>query len=194
MKAINTYITEKFQVSKDDIIVYNYYPKSTKELVKCIEEKIKKEGYGTKEKPLDLNDIDTSEIQYMNYLFDIYRGGSMLAKLSAIGYFDISNWDVSNVENMDNVFTDSAFDGDISKWDVSNVKTMQSMFGRSKFTGKNGSISNWDVSSVRNMRFMFYKSNFNGDINNWNVKDVYDMQYMFYECPLYDNPPKWYKI
>lgn len=194
MKAINAYISEKFQVSKDSINQnnYNYHPKSTKELVKCIEEKIKKEGYGTKDEPLDLNDIDTSEINYMNCLFDVHRGGIMLSKLSSVGNFDISYWDVSNVENMENMFTDSAFNGDISRWDVSNVKTMQSMFYHSKFSGENGDISNWDVSGVKNMRYMFYYSDFNGDIKNWDVSGVYDMYSMFDHSPLYDNAPKWY--
>ena len=39
------------------------------------------------------------------------------------------NWiDVSNVDNMANLFKDSDFNGDISKWDVSNVRNMQGMF------------------------------------------------------------------
>ena len=35
---------------------------------------------------------------------------------------DISNWDVSNVTNMNFMFHGSKFNGDISKWDVSNVQ------------------------------------------------------------------------
>ena len=77
---------------------------------------------------------------------------------------DISNWDVSNVTNMQNMFSGSEFNGDISNWDVSNVTNMQNMFGSSKF---NGDISNWDVSNVTEMKWIFSNSEFNGDISNW---------------------------
>ena len=35
---------------------------------------------------------------------------------------DISNWNVSNVKDMNSMFYGSKFNGDISKWDASNVK------------------------------------------------------------------------
>ena len=88
---------------------------------------------------------------------------------------DISNWDVSNVTNMQNMFSGSEFNGDISNWDVSNVTNMQNMFGGDF----NGDISNWDVSNVTNMQNMFSGSEFNGDISNWDVSNVTNMQNMF---------------
>lgn len=54
------------------------------------------------------------------------------------------------------------FNGDISQWDVSNVTNMQSMFEGSYF---NGDISLWNVSNVTNMSCMFKDSLFNGDIS-----------------------------
>ena len=44
---------------------------------------------------------------------------------------DISNWNVSNVENMTCMFKMTNFNGDISEWDVRNVKYMWHMFFRS---------------------------------------------------------------
>ena len=41
---------------------------------------------------------------------------------------DISNWDVSNVEDMNDMFYGSSFNGDITSWDVSNVEYMNYMF------------------------------------------------------------------
>ena len=167
MISLNSYITEKFQVSKDYKRQYAYQPKTKGELIDCIIEKTNKEGFGTKDKPLDLNDIDTSKITDMSYLFygsDNYR----LCNLSKNGNFDISDWDVSNVTNMEAMFYNSNFDGDISEWNVSNVKNMEYMFTFSQFTGKNGDISNWDISNVKNMYAIFYN------------------------CQLEDNPPKWY--
>ena len=50
----------------------------------------------------------------------------------------------------------SQFNGDISNWDVSSVTDMSDMFSESQF---NGDISNWDVSNVTNMIGMFYSLN-----------------------------------
>ena len=47
--------------------------------------------------------------------------------------------------DMGSMFKNSVFNGDISKWDVSNVESMNQMFYKSEF---NGDISNWDVSKV----------------------------------------------
>ena len=163
MNSLRHYITEKFQVSKDNIRPYNYYPKDKDELIECIKNKIKKEGLGTKNKPLDFNDIDISKVTDISHLFDLFDGE--LKKLSNIGYFDISDWDVSNVTNMEYVFYGSDFNGDISYWDVSNVT---------------------------NMKYMFCGSDFNGDISKWDVNNVEDMNYIFVRCPLEKNPPKWY--
>ena len=216
MKRITTYIQEKLIVN-NTIQGYNYHPKTKQELIECIQKKINKEGYGTKNKPLNLNDIDTSEITNMSYLFDAHNGSFILSQLSSIGYFDIYYWDVSNVENMYAMFFNSFFDGDLSCWDVRNVKNIIWMFGKSNFTGNisdwnvsnaenmdymfdgsrfNGDISNWNVSNVINMEGMFKDSEFtgeNGDISKWNVSNVENMKKMFDNCPLEKNPPKWYK-
>jgi surface protein len=77
---------------------------------------------------------------------------------------DISNWDVSNVQDMRHMFADSVFDGDISKWNVSKANDMQSLFLNSMF---NGDISNWNVSKVKNMNGIFSNSAFDGDISKW---------------------------
>ena len=90
---------------------------------------------------------------------------------------DISQWNVSKVESMERMFQDSVFDGDISNWNVSKVKNMSCMFSGAKF---NGDISKWNVSSVTNMSFMFSAAtSFNGDISNWDVSNVTDMGSMF---------------
>ena len=41
---------------------------------------------------------------------------------------DLSEWDVSNVTDMEATFAESGFDGDLSSWDVSSVTTMEFMF------------------------------------------------------------------
>ena len=113
MKTLKLYITEALHVNKDTKgDYYNYHPKDRDEIRKLVKKLIKERGNNA-----DLNDIDTSEITNMSYLFyDSKFNG------------DISKWDVSNVNNMRYMFMYSKFNGDISKWDVSNVKDMKYMF------------------------------------------------------------------
>ena len=105
---------------------------------------------------------------------------------------NISNWDVSNVTNMAQMFyVASSFNQDISNWDVSNVTNMENMFNTA--SSFNQDISNWDVSSLEKMSAMFYynsaafvindesvsfpPTSFNQDISNWNVSNVTNFSY-----------------
>ena len=58
----------------------------------------------------------------------------------------------------------------------------------------NSDLSRWDVSKVTDMGGMFYYcTQFNSDLSKWNVSDVSNMRYMFDNCPIENNPPKWFK-
>ncbi len=159
MKNLKDIILEKLVINKNTKIdKYHYHPKTNEELIQTVYRLINKRG-----EKADLNDIDTSEITDMSAVF--------------------SDNDVNK-----------SFDGDISEWDVSNVTNMKEMFLHSKFTGENGDISNWDVRNVEDMFQMFAYSYFNGDISKWDVSNVEEnMGWMFYKSPLEKNPPKWYK-
>ena len=125
-------------------------PISRDELRRIINQRISKEG-----KTCNLNDIDTSLIIDMSYLFyGLEFNGN------------ISDWDVSNVTDMSYMFYDSPFNGDISRWDLEKAKNLQSMFERSKF---NSDISRWKMPNVRNMSYMFCASDFNQDISRWMI-------------------------
>ena len=97
---------------------------------------------------------------------------------------DISEWDVSKIENMESMFLGSKFNGDISNWNVENVTNMSSMFYESEF---NGDISEWDTKNVIDMSWMFAFSKFNGDISYWIVKPITDTESIFLKCPLESN-------
>ena len=136
MKSLQNYITEKILINKNSKIAYNYHPNTRDELEDIIHKRIKSEG-----NECDLNDIDTSNITDMSYLFEDsdFNG-------------DISKWNVSNVTDMEGMFYGSKFNGNISNWNVSNVTNMRNMFLYSKF---DGDISKWDVSNVKFKLSMF---------------------------------------
>ena len=119
----------------------------------------------------DLNDIYTANIKDMAFLFRQ------------------NDW-------MDNYSIDnSSFNGDISGWDVSQVESMEGMFTDSQF---NGDISKWDVSSVTCMYQMFMGSSFDRDLSGWEdkVSKLKEVGDMFCDCPVEGNdkiPSWWYE-
>ena len=115
---------------------YSYIPKNKYELKKIIYTRMFEEGIDC-----DLNDIDTSLITDMSWLF---------YNLDFNG--DISNWNTSNVTTMYWMFASSKFNGDISEWDVSNVLNMRKMFLFSNF---NKDVSNWKINKECDICDMF---------------------------------------
>ena len=115
---------------------YSCQPKNREELKEIIKKRISEQGNGC-----DLNDIDTSLITNMSYLFSRsdFNG-------------DISKWNISNVEDMFCMFFESKFNKDISKWNVSNTKYMNAMFAHSNF---NHDISKWNIDKACDTFNMF---------------------------------------
>lgn len=124
---------------------------------------------------------------------------------------DLSNWDVSNVNNMNRMFVRAGlFNSDLSSWDVSNVTDLSGMFsGAESFTSDlsnwnvsnvtdisgifygaysfNSDLSSWDVSNITDMGSMFASAtSFNSDISGWDVSNVKDMSFMFYHAGAFD--------
>ena len=112
MKSLTHYIQEKLIIKKKSNN-YNYFPQTKKELQDIIKKRIEQEG-----NEVDLNDIDVSKITDMSSLFEVTNFNG-----------NISNWDVSNVTNMNYMFYKCTnFNTDISDWDVSNVKFLYNIF------------------------------------------------------------------
>jgi surface protein len=200
MKPIKTYIsnkiiktqniTEKLVISKpkkSKVTDKVLFPKDKDELMEMIKAEIDKNGNSC-----SLNHIDVSAITDMSSLFRADEHNIFQYKLHKFNG-DISEWDVSNVEDMSGMFRESEFNGDISQWDVSNVKYMAFMFfGSHHFNGGfNGDISEWDVSSVEDMHYMFAYSTFNNDISSWNVSNVTDMSSMFIDSEFNQDISRW---
>ena len=188
MKQLSAYVQERLIINKDyrevKIVV-----KSFDELRKIIEDRYKKLGSGTKQNPIDFNDIDVSNLDSF-YDKNAGRFGKGLFENIQFKYIDISYWDVSNIESMKQMFylcKELKSVGDISKWNVSKVTNMVYMFYECNELEFIGDISKWDVSNVIYMTHMFegFKK-FNQDISNWNISNVRAIMYMFDDCPIKD--------
>ena len=160
MKNLKNYITEYIVKKKLDKPIdsenhYDYFPKTKEELAANIKELFDKGE-------TNLNCIDTSAITDMSYLFGTFNNIKNIN-------FNVSNWDVSNVENMNYMFKECGiFDCELSNWNVGKVKHMQHMFHSCyEFKGKG--------------------------LEKWNVTNLKSMKQIFYNCTLIENKPSWYK-
>ena len=181
MKSLNQYIPEKLIINKDyrdaKIAV-----KSFDELRKIINDRYNKLGHGTKQNPIDFNDIDVSNID------SFYNEDKGIFEETRFKYIDISYWDVSNIKSMRSMFYECdelESTGDISSWDVSNVNDMSYMFYMCRSLNQN--LSSWDVSNVAYMSYaFFFCESFNKNISSWDVSNVTNMNFMFAGCESFN--------
>ena len=220
MKTLNQYIKEKLIINKDyrdNVITV----KSFDELRKIIEDRYDKLGPGTKQDPINFNDIDVSNLDsFYSSNTDIGIFSRTDFKYIDISYWDVSNitsmrfmfyecyelesigdlsdWNVSNVTDMSCMFYDCTklkSIGDLSKWDVSKVESMEHTFYCCYALKTVGDLSKWDVSKVESMISMFAHCKTLtsvGDLSNWDVSNVKYTSYMFHDSGI-KNTPSWHK-
>ena len=170
MKNINQFIIEKFKLNSKNIKnQYSCKPKTRDELKKIISKRItnQKLNYKNKEEVLNLNDIDTSDVNSFNHLF---------TNLNPLK-IDISEWDTSNVENMRGMFDGCEYlqsTGDLGNWDVSNVTNMSFMFNDCRNLTNIGDLSSWEINDTE-MKYAFQnckKLKSIGFIKHWRPKEA----------------------
>ena len=98
---------------------------------------------------------------------------------------DLSNFDTSNVTNMEKMFYECSAltELDVSNFNTSNVTDMGYMFdGCRSLTELD--VSNFDTSNVTNMNNMFYgcRTLTELDVSKFNTSKITGIYYMFYSC------------
>ena len=108
--------------------------------------------------------------------------GSMFSSSAGLINLNLSNFDISQVTNMDSMFSELSrlTSLDLSSFNTSRVTTMRSMFSTMvKITSLN--LSGFDTSNVTNMGYMFYHmtSLVSLDLSNFDTSKVTDMSDIF---------------
>lgn len=152
-----------------------------------------------------MNEWNLSGVTKLNAMF----GQPVPSGTTGIGLFnqDIGAWNVSNVDDFNNMFRFTALfnnggSSNIQNWNVSSAINMEGMFSRANRF--NQPLANWErttpgntstLVNVTNMANMFSSSNnslgFNQPIGNWNVSSVITMNNMFYRSPFDQNIGDW---
>ncbi len=110
-----------------------------------------------------------------------------------VATIDLTNFDITNVTNMNSMFSYSGynattFEFDLSGWDTSKVTIMSNMFNQAGYNATIfdiGNLSEWDTSQVTSMGAMFSNSGRNattwniGDLSEWDTSRVTSMSNMF---------------
>ena len=145
--------------------------------------------------PIGVSTWDMSEVTTLNACFQASPkdGGR-----SVLDNIDVTGWDVSKVQNMDNVFRNQYdFNQDIGGWNTMSAIRMDGMFRQDaswdlenvpKF---NQNLSSWDVSKVTRFVLMFSGCTaYNQDIIGWNVTQSQvtyaPFAYMFKDCTAFN--------
>ena len=175
MKTFNKLISEKLIINKNTKNIYEYTPKSKKELQKIIDKIVKESKDGN----INLNNIDINNpnIDSLENLF---------AFNTKIHTLDVSAWDVSNIKNLDYTFyeLENLEYINLTGWDIKNVTTMSGIFSSNfKLTTIKG-IENWDVSNIIELEFVFeFCKNLKIDLSNWNINPNADTYHIVYKAP-----------
>lgn len=122
----------------------------------------------------DADRVNTSSVEDMSHMFD---------SLSSLKLVDVSTWDVSQVQSMKYMFSNTGLATvDISNWNTGNVQNMRGMFSsKADSQLESLNVSAWNVSRVRDMSDMFMKADQlrTLDVSKWNIINVQKMNHMF---------------
>ena len=177
---IREYISEKLIIDKN-YVIYNYSPKRPQELRRIIIERYNEQGPGTKDEPIDFNDIDVSE---MTTFFD----DTTPFRNTEFRYIDVSDWDVSNCTDFRSLFgycERLVSVGDLSNWNMSKATRINAMFTHCTKLKQVGDLGKWNIHNIEWCCAMFIECesiSYIGDLSNWDLSTADNVFEMFYGC------------
>lgn len=130
---------------------------------------------------MQYNATDAPDLSNCNSLRELFINNIQLGENT-----DLSNWDVSNIEDFAFIFKDATnFNGDIDGWTLTSANYLEGMFQNASNFNRN--ISAWNVSNVITMKAMFQDvTSFNQDISGWITSKVTDMSMMFQDATSFN--------
>lgn len=127
---------------------------------------------------MDVKATDTPNLTSVTDLNSMFNGASSL-----VGNSSFNTWDVSNVTDMSNTFSNAKlFNQDLNSWDTRKVTTFVQMFASA--SAFNGNITSWEIPAATNITLMFSGATaFNQDISTkigggnkggtaWNISNI----------------------
>ena len=176
MRTFEQYIAESYSFrlggsQQKGFRKYNYSPKDNDELNKVLKQLYEERGDDG-----DYNDIDTSEIENFNSIFNKYKFIHFNG--------DVSKWDVSKGKSFCDMFRECfRFERELNLWDVSEGEDFSGMF-HNAYSLLNQDFGEWDVSNALYMTSMFKGGyNFRGrGLDKWKLKKIKSVQEMFFGC------------
>ena len=107
---------------------------------------------------------------------------------SLVGNITFGNWNVSNVTNFSQCFTNTyLFNQPVNNWNMSNAVNISYMFGGCN--SFNQPVGVWDTSNVQDMSGVFFNNLiFNQPLSNWNTSRVTNMSALFSDTEVFNQP------
>lgn len=178
MKNLKDYIlTEGFKLGKNKVrkTTYNFYPKNKQELREIIKEKVKNDNF-------NFNDIDVSNVTDMSDLFFALDSNTR----NKITKLDLTNWNVENVENMQNIFSSiyNLEELNINGWITSSVKKFDGAFEYCEKLVNIIGIEDLNTQKAISLESMFRncESLQKIDLSKWNLSHCRISISMFEDC------------
>ena len=157
-----------------------YYAETEKVYLNTDSSKMFYREYGIEHTIENILELDLSNFDTSN----VTNMQSMFHGMSSLTSLNLSNFDTSKVTNMEGMFygVSNLISLDLSNFDTSKVTNMRNMFSYIINLMNNLDLSNFDTSNVTDMSYMFSNIyNLNlFNFSNFNTSKVKDMSYMFY--------------
>lgn len=132
-----------------------------------------------------VGELDTSNAVDMTRMFYSYQDPTVGSLQNNLKSVDVSNWDLSKVEKITEIFRDSKnlTNLDVKNWDTSNIKDFNYAFS-GLVSLKELDVASWDVSSAESINGLFRDCSSLSELNleNWDTSNVVSMTETFSGC------------